>query len=336
MFQLSTAIPRLMAGSIPTSQPSHGSLGYARSNSGASSVRSSVERLRTADRHERGILESLLDYALERLSAETSSPELACKICGSDTDLFDVVDFKKCCDLALYPKGLAGIPVYYHRCRSCGFIFTTFFDAFTAEQWRAYVYNEEYAAVDPEYFEIRPRRNASEIETLLLGKQRSTIALDFGGGNGMTAKLLREKGWIYDTYDPFGFCDAKPERLGKYNFCSAFEVFEHSPDPVSTLSEIVRMTSPGRLMIFVGTSIHDWEVRSDTRLAWWYAAPRNGHVSLYSRKALQCLGRHFGLSYVSVSPGTHLLIREIPPRGARVSLLRSKILQKVRRLFDGL
>lgn len=282
--------------------------------------------------NEKGLLGSLLDHALDRLSAE-SSAEVACKICGSETDLFDVVDFKKCCSDALYPDGLAGIPVFYRCCRSCRFIFTTFFDRFSAEEWRTFVYNEEYAAVDPDYFEIRPRGNASEVETLLLGRKDSTIALDYGGGNGMTAMLLRKKGWAYDTYDPFGLCEVNSERMGKYNFCSAFEVFEHSPDPVSTLSEIVRMTSPDRLMIFVGTGVHDSEVRTNNRLAWWYAAPRNGHVSLYSRSALQSLGRHFGLSYVSVSPGTHLLVRGIAPREAWISLVRSKILQRVRRIF---
>jgi Methyltransferase domain len=279
-------------------------------------------------------MESLVEYAMDRLSADTSSSKVTCKICGSETQLFDVVDFKKCCSLALYPDGLAGIPVFYRSCRSCRFIFTTFFDGFTSEQWRAYVYNNEYAALDPGYLEIRPRRNAMEVEFLLLGNEGSTIALDYGGGNGMTAMLLRKKGWTYDTYDPFDLRDVKPERIGKYNFCSAFEVFEHSPDPVSTLSEIVRMTSPDRLMIFVGTGVHDSEVRSDNRLAWWYAAPRNGHISLYSRSALEFLGQHFGLSYVSVSPGTHLLLRGIAPREARFSLVRSKILQRVRRTFD--
>lgn len=277
-------------------------------------------------------MQALLDYALDRLSAERGSSGVTCKICGGDAQLFDVVDFKKCCNPTLYPDGLAGVPVFYRCCRTCRFIFTTFFDGFTSDQWRSHVYNDEYAAVDPEYIEIRPRRNASEVESLLLGNQASTIALDYGGGNGMTAMLLRKKGWTYDAYDPFGFCDVEPERIGKYNFCSAFEVFEHSPDPISTLSEILRMTSPERLMIFVGTGVHDSEVRLDNRLAWWYAAPRNGHVSLYSRRALQLLGRRFGLGYVSVSRGTHLLLRGITRREALFSLVRSKILQKVRRL----
>jgi hypothetical protein len=275
--------------------------------------------------------ESLFDYALDRLSAERYSSRINCKICGSSTQLFDVVDFKKCCNLSLYPDGLAGIPIFYRCCTSCKFMFTTFFDDFSSEQWRAYVYNEKYAEVDPEYQDIRPRRNVSEIELLLAGKKDTTIALDYGGGNGMTAMLLRQKGWNYDTYDPYGHSDLQQAQIGEYNFCSAFEVFEHSSDPISTLSEIIRMTSSDRLMICIGTGAHDSEVRSDNRLAWWYAAPRNGHVSLYSHRALQCLGKRFGLSYVSVSSGTHLLLRAISEREARISLLRTKVLGRLRR-----
>jgi 2-polyprenyl-6-hydroxyphenyl methylase/3-demethylubiquinone-9 3-methyltransferase len=55
-----------------------------------------------------------------------------CKICGDEAPLYGVVDFHKACNHAL---ALAGIPVYYHRCRGCGFVFTTAFDGFSAEDF---------------------------------------------------------------------------------------------------------------------------------------------------------------------------------------------------------
>jgi hypothetical protein len=60
------------------------------------------------------LLESLFDYAYasDRLSRERYSSRIDCKICGSSTQLFDVVDFKKCCDPSLYPDGLAGIRAF--------------------------------------------------------------------------------------------------------------------------------------------------------------------------------------------------------------------------------
>ena len=145
--------------------------------------------------------DQLFSYLLGQLSAERDSFRSACKICGEATQLFDVVDLKKCCDRRLYPLGLAGIPIFYRSCGSWNFVFTTFFDDFNSDQWRLHIYNDEYAEVDPEYVDVRPRRNASEVQLLLAGANRGTIGLDYGGGNGQTATMLRKEGWNFDTYD---------------------------------------------------------------------------------------------------------------------------------------
>ncbi len=47
-------------------------------------------------------------------------------------------------------------------------------------------------------------------------------------------------------------------------------------------------------------------------LNWWYAGPRNGHVSLYSRASLAKLVRRFGLKLGSFSESMHVLYRELP------------------------
>lgn len=276
----------------------------------------------------------LLDYAVARLYEEAGPGQIDCKICEQETESFDLVDFNKSCMDTLYPKGLIGVPVFYRKCRTCQFIFTTFFDRFTPDQWRLYVYNDGYADVDPEYAVARPQRNAVEIASLLVGKRKGVIALDFGGGNGRTAELLRRKGWVYDTYDPFGSSNMAKERIGRYNFCSAFEVFEHSPDPVSTLRNILELMSSGRLMILIGTGINDPAIPLNQRLSWWYAAPRNGHVSLHSRQSLQVLATRFGLEYASVSPGTHLLFRSLTRAEALRMLLRGKVLKRLQNLFS--
>ena len=49
-----------------------------------------------------------------------------CKCCGEPSRLFGVIDFaKRCEDRRQEPPPLTGIPVYHHRCTSCGFVFTT-------------------------------------------------------------------------------------------------------------------------------------------------------------------------------------------------------------------
>jgi hypothetical protein len=275
-------------------------------------------------------LDSLYTHAIEQLDAMRSSPSALCKVCGGEALPFDIVDFNKSCDHVLYPLGLSAIPVMYRQCSQCQFIFTGFFDSFTNEQWRRYVYNDEYIRVDPEYRDQRPRAHARELISFLMGRKSKIIGLDYGGGNGLTAALLRQNGWTFDSYDPFGQTDMSPDLLGRYNFCSAMQVFEHTPDPAGTLRAILEKASPGQLMILIGTGTHDGIVSKETRLSWWYAAPRNGHVSLYSRKSLQLLGADFGLSCASISGGTFLLTRGIKEQKARNLVLGGKVVLRVR------
>ncbi|GAB7066156.1 hypothetical protein JCM12141A_04450 [Mycolicibacterium hodleri] len=214
----------------------------------------------------------------------------------------------------------------YFRCNECEFIFTDFCDGFTDHQWSEFIYNRDYyATVDPDYAEIRPRDSAQWVATFLAGKTGTTIGLDYGGGNGRMAKYLRDTGWSYDCWDPFGQTDVSSENQGKYNFCSSIEVFEHTPNPLGSLQSLLEKCTPNDLIVMIGTSIHDGVVSDEKRLNWWYAAPRNGHISLYSRKSLQVLAAEFGLTYVSMSRGRHLLVRGHTRREMQTMLLRSKV-----------
>lgn len=281
------------------------------------------------------VCDELLDHAVGKLKATRNRPAAACKVCGKTAEPFDVVDFQKSCDRSLYPRGLAAVPVIYRRCTHCRFIFTDFFDEFTGDQWRAHVYNADYAKVDPDYQGVRPRGNAREIVSFLSGRRRETVGLDYGGGNGMTAALLRQHGWAFDSHDPYGSTELTPAFGGRYNFCSAFEVFEHSPDPVGSLRQILERASPGELTIYIGTGIHDGIVTDETRLSWWYVAPRNGHVSIYSRLSLQILAEQFGLTYTGTWPfrGTHLLTRGASESVLRRRLIGAKLAKHARTLF---
>jgi hypothetical protein len=245
-----------------------------------------------------------------------------CKICDGAAERFDVVDFAKTCSIPdVYPRGLRGIPVYYNRCRACGFIFTDQFDGFGRKEWSEWVYNDEYGSVDPDYLENRPRANARLVERFLIGRKHTTVGLDFGGGSGLTAELLTRRGWCFDCYDPFGETRLVPSRLETYNVATAFEVFEHLPDPVAALESILEKMTRGALIILIGTGVSDGKVDPGARLSWWYAAPRNGHISLFSKKSLALLARRFALDHTSASNGLHLLTRGTALRPLVVRLL---------------
>ena len=134
-----------------------------------------------------------------------TAAEVACKCCGGAARLFGVVDFNKNCEAnrGRYPLPLAGVPVYYHRCTRCGFLFTVAFDAFTHADFATHIYNAQYALVDPDYEAARPAAAAGFIANTF-PQARPLRVLDFGGGNGRMAELLRQAGFAdVTTYDPF-------------------------------------------------------------------------------------------------------------------------------------
>jgi 2-polyprenyl-6-hydroxyphenyl methylase/3-demethylubiquinone-9 3-methyltransferase len=236
--------------------------------------------------------------------------QATCKCCGAIASLFGVVDFHKNCEIVRRKVlDVSGIPIYYYRCPACQFLFTTAFDHFTQESFARYVYNEEYALVDPDYQDARPRGNADMV-CRLFAASRPRRVLDYGGGNGLLAELLRAAGFAQaDTYDPFvpRFATRPLER---YDSVVSFEVAEHATDPARTFAEMNDLVANPGLILF-STLLQPANLE-EQGLNWWYAGPRNGHVSLYTRASLEALARPLGLTLGSFNDGLHVLFRALP------------------------
>lgn len=231
-----------------------------------------------------------------------------CKVCAARAPHLASLDFNKTCgDAASYFGTASSIEVPYFKCSNCDFIFTDFFDAFSGELWSNEVYNADYYNfVDPDYESLRPMNNARFVTSLLEAHDRHAIGIDYGAGNGALCMKLRATGYTFDAYDPFGTTSIVPENRKKYNICTAFEVIEHSPAPEKFFEEILGLCSSSRLLIFVGTSVHSKDDIKNGLHHWWYAAPRNGHISLYSQKAFHILSSRFGLEYYQLSGTSHI------------------------------
>lgn len=246
-----------------------------------------------------------------QVSGSIYQPQAACKCCGGETRLFGVVDFNKNCEeqhgRRVMP--LCGMLVDYRRCTRCGLLFTTAFDAWAQDQWARYVYNEQYALVDPEYEEARPARFAGWF-TQLFGTSRGLRILDYGSGNGRFAGLLREAGFgCVNTYDPLGAPLAVVKPTGRYDCITCIEVFEHSTTPAQTLGEMAELLSDDGLLV-LATRLQPQDIEQ-IGVSWWYLAPRNGHVSLHSAMSLDGLLMARGLQRASFDDGLHVAFR--PP-----------------------
>jgi hypothetical protein len=257
--------------------------------------------------------------SLQQVEAVASLP---CKICGSESHLFDVVDFKKFCSQSdYYARGLSGIPIYYRKCESCSLIFTTCLDELDKEGFSELVYNEDYVQYDPDYVEARPTQNADFLNEFLAPVKSSVKGLDYGSGNGLTASLLAGKGWNYHACDPISNPVEPSEDFSGFNIISAIEVFEHIPFPMAGMEDLLRYAADDCLLI-ICTQASDNQVNK-SRLDWWYAGPRNGHITLHSKTSLRLLFNRYGFSYSSPNSSLHLGIRGTPPDPTAVSGLRT-------------
>ena len=235
-----------------------------------------------------------------------------CKVCGEASPLFGVQDFNRSCEEAhgkFLP--LTGAPVYYRRCRSCGLLFSDAFDDWADQDFAAHIYNDGYAEVDPDFAVKRPVANAGLIDRTFKDFRDRLDVLDFGGGNGRFAAELDQTGFrsakTYDRFHP-----AHRERPGgRFNLVTCFETIEHMPDPKAGAADIASFLADDGLLI-LSTLVQAKEFARD-RMHWWYIGPRNGHITLFTYKALARLFGELGLKvFATSSPVLHMVCREVP------------------------
>lgn len=253
-----------------------------------------------------------IPQAILPLRAAIMNQSRMCPVCSGACSLLDVVDFNKSCEEARGNfLGLAGIPVYYAICGRCGFCFAPELMAWKPDEFEKRIYNDEYILIDPDSIEIRPRTNAQNLIATFGARAHQIRHLDYGGGNGLLAKVLEESNWQSTSYDPMVDRTVRVEQLGRFDLITAFEVFEHVPDVPGLMSNLRSLLSPNGVILF-STLLSDGNIRSNQRLSWWYASPRNGHISLFSRNSLAILARNNGLSFGSFSVGFHSFFTKVP------------------------
>jgi SAM-dependent methyltransferase len=201
--------------------------------------------------------------------------------------------------------------VYYFLCDRCGFCFAPEFLSWTRAEFERRIYNEDYEEVDPDYVEARPQYVANTILGMLDAEALAIRHLDYGGGNGMLSDILFQRGWDSTSYDPFVNRDVAVGDLGTFDLITAVEVFEHVADVNRLASDLLTLLRPHGVVLFT-TQLSDGKIARGQPLSWWYAAPRNGHISLFSCTSLVILANSRGLKFGSLSPNLHAFWRTAP------------------------
>jgi hypothetical protein len=123
----------------------------------------------------------------------------------------------------------------------------------------------------------------------LLGAEMKSISVDFGGGSGLFARLMRDVGYDYHTCDKYGTSEFATgfvwsDLQKKVNVLSLFEVAEHFPSPAADWDVIFKMDPE----IVIGTTtLYNGEGPD-----WGYLIPNSGqHVFFYTPAALAILAQ---------------------------------------------
>jgi SAM-dependent methyltransferase len=244
--------------------------------------------------------------------------ESACPVCGAQALPLDVVDFNKSCE---EPRGkflpLSGVPIYYFLCDACGFCFAPEIHRWSKREFDQRIYNDGYVEIDPDYVDARPRGNAANLVQMFGERASRFLHLDYGGGSGLLSQLLNQAGWSSKSYDPFDNADTSIDSLGTFDLITAYEVFEHVADVKGLMATLHRLLNANGVVLF-STLVIDGNISRNQRVTWWYASPRNGHISLFSKQSLARLAGGRGMTFGSFSNNFHAMWTQIPDWASHV------------------
>jgi Methyltransferase domain len=169
--------------------------------------------------------------------------------------------------------GPRGLEFPYFLCSECGSLQTEN-PTWLSKDYRSPDFMPDTGAVQ------RALRNHALILMLAKTLRLKTI-LDYGGGDGLLCRLLRDRGLAAETMDeceePWYARGYEGSLSKQYDLITAFEVFEHLPQPGATLDQLFRTPR----FIIAST-----EVYSGQESNWWYLGPPGeapGHVCAHLR-----------------------------------------------------
>jgi hypothetical protein len=219
---------------------------------------------------------------------------MLCKICENPSSAFD-----RSLILNKYEIG-------YYSCGNCGFIQTEL------PYWLEEAYSSAIARSDIGLIGRNIKLSNFCSAFIPIISNRDEQYLDYGGGNGMFVRMMRDKGFEFywqDVYASNQFAEGfeAPENK-KFSLLTAFEVFEHLAHPLETINDMLNYSDT---LIFTTRLLPHWNIKPND---WWYFTPDTGqHVSLYSRESLEVIAKKFNVRLSTNGVSLHVFsIRTIP------------------------
>lgn len=213
---------------------------------------------------------------------------MSCPICTGKAEFELLVDI------------FGELPRKLNRCTVCKSCF------YRNPDWLVRAYSDVISTLDTGISE-----RADDIANILTlfsldSKYQGVKFLDFGGGTGLLARKLRDRGFDWYSTDPLARSTIplpKVESSSSFAIVSLIEVLEHIQDPLSCLRSISAVTDT----IFIST-----QIATDNTIdpSWWYLQPESGqHIFFLSSAGLEKLGELLHLNVYSNGSNLHVLSR---------------------------
>jgi hypothetical protein len=191
--------------------------------------------------------------------------------------------------------------VAYYVCDHCGILRTE--EPF----WLEEAYSEAIGKTDTGVVE-RSLRNQKLLEPIIHRMfGRSGKFLDVGGGYGLLARLMRDRGFNCYTADKYcknlfavGF---EPNSDFNADALFAFEVLEHIRDPLEFIKISFNLYKCSTLIF----STLDYGLSVPPRDWWYYAFEGGQHITFYQSRTFALLAERLGCSYHKLHGGFHLI-----------------------------
>jgi len=216
-----------------------------------------------------------------------------CKVCNSISDVF------------ANGKILNKYFIIYYQCKHCGFTQTE------EPYWLKDVYSQ---AINNSDIGMLSRNIANTIVSRAIISvffNPEARFVDYGGGYGIFVRLMRDYGFAFYRLDKYcqnlftkGF-DFEESAHDTLELMTAFEVFEHFPNPSDNLDELLKISSN---ILFTTELVPASNPKPEE---WWYYGLDHGqHISFYTVKSLQYLANSKGLNLYTNSRNFHLFTKK--------------------------
>lgn len=245
-----------------------------------------------------GASERMTEALAETAPALGAATRFACRFCGAPTrERFSALVLEK-------------VAVRYWGCGSCGSLQTD------PPTWLDEAYASHLTRLDTGVVQ-RNLGNCAAVLALtdLLGLRD---LIDFGGGDGLLCRMLRDYGlnaYVTDAHarPTYAAAFTAPD-FAEPQLLTAFEVFEHFADPRRDLE---RVFAHAPQLALISTELYTGQGAD-----WWYLSMETGqHVFFWSARALAQAAERFGYRFEQV--GTYCLF-------ARAGTLSPSALRRLR------